>query len=285
RGTSDMKGFLAVCLAKLPEIDVKKLKRPLQFAMSFDEETGCTGVLHMIAGIKDKVAPGTIVIVGEPTGMKVVSGHKGGTHFRTEVRGFETHSSLTHQGVSAIHYGARLMTKLDDIARELANNPDKESGYEPAYSTISIGLANGGTAGNIIARQFVFQWEIRWMDANDVTVVEKRFAEYCNELQEEMQTKNAETWIKTEHIGTVPMFQKDLDGAAEHFIRGLNGSNDVHVVSYQTEAGHFQNADMSVVICGPGHIDQAHKPEEFIAVQQLEVCEDLISRIIGECSR
>ncbi|MEX2649813.1 MAG: acetylornithine deacetylase [Alphaproteobacteria bacterium] len=280
RGTCDMKGFLATALALAPEIVRRRPKIPVHLALSYDEEVGCVGVGRLIAqalatGVKPRA-----VIVGEPTEMKVVDAHKGLYSFRTTVTGREAHSSLTDKGVNAIVAAADLIGFLARLAEEMAGRADRESGFDPPYTTIQIGTIEGGTALNIVPRRCSFVWEYRLMPGADEDEVVRRFQAHCDEQRPRLQARAEESNIVTEAVNRVPGLEPDPGSAAERLALALAGSNRTHKVPYGTEAGLFQRAGMATIVCGPGSINQAHKPNEFVERAQIDACEAFLRRLL-----
>lgn len=284
RGTADMKAFSATALALVPEMIAKPLKRPLHFCLSYDEEVGCLGAPEMIQQLGENLPKPALVIVGEPTDMKVVSAHKGMWFFRVTVTGKEAHSSQTHRGVSAVMTGARLIAKLDEMGKRLRDNADKSSRFPPPYTTIHVGVANGGTAPNIISRKFEFVCDIRNLPGDDPAALQQEFEDwYKAEILPEMHAVDPNTGIEIVTENVVPGLREELDSEAEAFVRAITGDNDTTYVPYGTEAGQFQDAGMSVVVCGPGSIDQAHQPNEFIEIDQVHQCEAFLRKVIDRC--
>ncbi len=286
RGTSDMKGFDAVILANVPRMLVANLKRPIQIALSRDEEIGCIGAPPMIREMRKMFPPASAVIVGEPTMMKVVTGHKGGTGFMVKVRGFEIHSSLIHKGVSAVMTAARLVNwanKQNKLSK--SKRPSSMAKvFDPPYTTFHVGQINGGTAGNITARDCCFRLEYRCVPGDSQTGIESRFRNFVEQVENEIQFVRPEAGIEIHRQYDVPSLKPELNGQAEAISRRLTGDNATHVVSYGTEAGQFQEQGYSTVVCGPGDIAQAHKPNEFIEETQLEACDKFVRHVIDELS-
>lgn len=280
RGTCDMKGFLATALALAPEIARRRPRRPVHLALSYDEEVGCVGVGRLIEqAVASGVRPGA-VIVGEPTEMKVVDAHKGIYAFRTTVTGREAHSSLTHKGVNAIQVAADLIGFLGRLAEEMASRADPETGFDPPYTTIQIGTIEGGTALNIVPRRCSFVWEYRLMPGADEDEVPRRFEAYCESLRPGLRARAEEAAIETVATNRVPGLDPEPGSAAERLAFALAGSNRAYKVPYGTEAGLFQRAGMATIVCGPGSIDQAHKPDEFVERAQIDACEAFLRRLI-----
>jgi len=280
RGTSDMKSFLAVALAMVPDFLAKPLKRPIHIAMSYDEETGCTGVLGMIEDIAKSLPQPRVVIVGEPTMMRLVTAHKTCSGFRTHVRGKAAHSSQPNRGANAIMAAAKLVSCLAEIAEEKRRNTKEGSGFEPPYTTLGVGMIEGGTALNIIAQDCSFHWEIRALPDDDEGEILERFERYAREtVLPALKDVDPDAFITTEYAPSVPALRPEPEGDAETLVRRLTGLNEESVVSFGTEGGHFQNAGFSTVVFGPGSIDQAHQPNEFIALEQVEACETFLLKL------
>ena len=281
RGTCDMKSFYAIALALLPEMLERGLKRPIHLALSYDEEVGCLGAPRMIDRIAAELPEPRAVLVGEPTSMRVVNAHKSMTGLETAVFGHEAHSSQTHRGVSAVMTAARLITFLEDLARENAARAPSRMPFEPPFSTIHVGTVRGGTATNIISRQCSFTWDVRCVPEDDPQVFLDRFSEFCrDEILPGMREVAPEADIVTRILSTAPALIPEPDGEAEALARQLTGYNDTGVVAYLAESGQFQQAGFSTVLCGPGSIDQAHQPNEYIELSQVEECVGLLRKLI-----
>ena len=280
RGTCDMKSFIAVGLALVPEMLAKGLKRPIHFALSYDEEVGCVGAPDMIERMAAELPPSKAVIVGEPTNMSVVNSHKGMFGMETVVTGYEAHSSQTHRGVSAVMNAARLISFIDDMAREAAASHPSKFSFEPPYTTIHVGTVRGGTAMNIISRECRFLWDLRNIPEDDPQDYLSRFETKCDEIRAEMKAVSAQADIATTYRYHAPGLKPEPQGAAEELLRALTGLNDTEVVAYCTEAGQFQEAGFSTIICGPGSIDQAHQPNEFIERAQVAQCEEVLRHLV-----
>ncbi len=270
RGTCDMKGFDAIALAAVPDMLAADLKHPIQIALSYDEEIGCEGVIPMIAELADKMPKAAMAIIGEPSMMKTVTGHKGGVGFLTEVKGFEVHSSLVHTGVSAVMVAAHLVEWHNQQMEQAMKNADPACAFEPPFTTYHVGIINGGTAGNITAKDCWFVSDYRVLPTEDPDEIRARYRDKVAEVEAKMQRTRPETSITLTSRFGVPGLKPEDNGAAEALVRRLTGDNSDNVVSYGTEAGHFQNAGFSSVICGPGNIEQAHQPDEFVSVAQFE---------------
>ncbi len=283
RGTCDMKGFIAVALAMVPEFKQARLKTPIHLALSCDEEVGCKGVRPLVAHMRDHLPRPRAVLVGEPTSMKVVNAHKSAVTFSTEVTGHEAHSSLTHQGVNSIMVAGELLAEINRIRREVETRGDPSGRFDPPYSTVHVGVIEGGTAKNIIPRRCSFQWETRLLPSADPAEVPQRFEAFARTLEPAMKKLAPETGIANKTTNVVPALAPEPDSPAEHLALHLASANGTHAVSYCTEAGLFQQAGIPSVICGPGSIEQAHKPDEYIDVSELRKCEVFMGKLIWQC--
>jgi acetylornithine deacetylase len=271
RGSADMKGFIALALAAVPDLIDAGLARPVHLAFSYDEETGCFGAPAMIEVIARELPAPALVVVGEPTSMEVVSGHKGIAVWRVTVTGREAHSAQTHLGVSAIMVAARLMGALADIAERLQGEADPASPYLPKHPTLTIGKVEGGTAGNILARSCVFQFDLRGPAGDDRQAQLATFFALARRLDAQIKARAPEAGVAIEQLADVPGLRPEPQGEAEAFVRRLAGDNGpARVASFASEAGQFQGAGLPAVLCGPGSIDQAHQPDEYLDVAQLE---------------
>jgi acetylornithine deacetylase len=288
RGTADMKGFQAIALALVPDMLAAGLTRPIHLALSYDEEVGCLGAPDMIAEIAAQAPAPEAVIVGEPTEMQVVTGHKGVMTLMTTVRGHEVHSSLMHTGVSAVEIAARLIAWLHDQTAENRRTADETGGdprYAPPYTTLHCGMIQGGTAANITARECHFPTDVRTLPDERGEDYLARYRRHAAKLESRMQAVHPDTGIDIEQRSHAPGCRREADGAAERLCRRLTGDNGEHVVAFGAEAGQFQDAGFSTVLCGPGNIAQAHQPDEFITKDQLAAGErfqrELIATLTG----
>ena len=284
RGTCDMKGFDALAIWALVEAHYAEVTRPLQLALSFDEEIGCTGAPPMIAAMQGVVPKGSAVIVGEPSMMKAVTGHKGGNAFATHVVGFEVHSSIPHRGVSAVHEGARLIqwaTEQNELNGAATPGP-LASMFDPAYTTWHVGIISGGTADNITAKDCHFNMGYRAVPGDDTARLNQMYFDKVNEVKAAMQAVHPEADIVLTPRFAVPPLKPEESGEAEGLVRAVTGDNAAHVVSYGTEAGQFQDAGYSAVVCGPGDIAQAHQPNEFIEVAQFEAGHQFMCELLAK---
>ena len=280
RGTADMKGFIAAALAHVPEFVAARTQTPVHLALSYDEEIGCVGVHGMVDHIRAHLPQPKLVLVGEPTEMKLVNAHKGIRSFVTEVTGSEAHSSNTHLGVNAVEVAARLIGFLGQLRDEMQRRGDASGRFDPPYTSVHVGVIRGGTALNIIPRQCRFHWEFRALPDQDEEEIIDRFNRFAREeVLPPLREVAVDTDIQTIAQAAVPPLVPLDDCPAEALVRALTGDNAPLAVAYGTEAGIFQRADVPAVICGPGSIEQAHKPDEFVTVAQLDACDRFLSRL------
>ncbi|MFC7704070.1 acetylornithine deacetylase [Plastorhodobacter daqingensis] len=287
RGTCDMKGFVALALAAVPLALQANLRRPLQIALSYDEELGCLGAPPMIAHMASLLPRAAAVVVGEPSMMKAVNGHKGGIAFDIHMRGYEVHSSILHRGVSAIMEGARLIDWANQQnAANRARTPAAMAAlFDPPFTTIHVGTISGGTAANITARECRFGIDFRCVPGETVEHWSAALHERAAALEAEMKEIRPEAGIEITRRFLLPPLVPEPEGAAERLVRKLTGDNATHVVSYGTEAGQFQAEGYSAIVCGPGDIAQAHQPDEYITVAQFEAGWAFMERLVQELSQ
>ena len=283
RGTCDMKGFIAVALALVPAFKAANLKTPIHLALSCDEEVGCKGVRPLVAHMRDHMKKPRLVIVGEPTSMQVVNAHKAALTFSTLVTGHEAHSSLTDQGVNAIMVAGELLGEINRIREELTARGDPTGRFDPAFSTIHVGVIEGGTAKNIIPRKCSFEWETRLLPTADIDEVPQRFEKFSRSLEPAMKKVASDAGILNARTNAVPGLAPEENSPAEQLALHLAEANGTHAVSYCTEAGLFQQIGIPAIICGPGSIEQAHKPDEYIDVAQMQKCEAFMLRLLEHC--
>ncbi|MDR6626504.1 acetylornithine deacetylase [Caulobacter segnis] len=285
RGTCDMKGFLALALAAAPDLAKATLSRPVHLAFSYDEEVGCLGAPDMIQVIAQEAPRPALVVVGEPTDMVAVRAHKGIASFIVTVTGREAHSSLTHLGVSANMAAIKLMSMLVSLSERLEREADPSSPFTPKGATLTVGQVNGGTAVNILARECVFVFDLRTPAGMDPEALLADFFATARAMDAEIKAKAPEGGVKVERRSLTPAFAPEEDGVAEAFARKLAGDNGPpRVVPYAAEAGQFQGAGFSTVICGPGSIDQAHQPDEYVEISQMQRGAAFMRRLIEDLS-
>ncbi|WP_102223447.1 acetylornithine deacetylase [Acidimangrovimonas sediminis] len=283
RGVCDMKGFDALALWAVPLAIEAGVKRPLQIALSYDEELGCIGAPPMIDEMVKHLPKAAAVVVGEPSMMKVVSGHKGGFGFHTHVQGFEVHSSILHTGVSAIMEAAKLIDWANaKNAESAAATPSPlAEAFVPPYTTAHVGTIQGGTANNITAKDCRFSMDFRLVPGDDRTTWEAAYRDIVAKVEAGMKAIRPEAAITLNLRMGIPPLKPEADGAAERLARQLTGDNAPNVVSYGTEAGQFQQRGYSAIVCGPGDIAQAHQPNEFLDLSQLAAGEDFMRKLVA----
>ena len=273
RGTCDMKGFIACTLAVAPLFASKKLKAPIHFSYTFDEETGCLGAPFVLADLKKRNINFSACIIGEPTSMKAITAHKGYNEYITYFTGLSGHASNPENGVSAIEYAIRYSNKLIELRDELKKRNSKKTSFSPSYSTLQIGKISGGIGANVIPDQCSLEWEVRPINKDDGDFVSKNIDSFAKDiLLPEMKKNNPKGNIKKEIIGEVVGFNKEEKSEAANLVCNLTGDNAKETMSFGTEAGLFQNSGISTVICGPGSIEQAHTVDEYITFDQLKKC-------------
>jgi acetylornithine deacetylase len=281
RGTADMKGFAATVLAKVPDFLSADLKVPVHIALSYDEEVGCFGAPPLIRDILARGPKPKFSIVGEPTNMKVVTGHKGIAVLRTSIKGHPVHSSQLHRGVSAISVAAKLISWLDARTAENKTRSDPDCGYEPPYTTLHCGTISGGQAHNITAENCEFVTDIRLLPSESAA---KWISDYNAFIQSEvlpdMRAISQNCRIEVKELANVPGLKAEQEGFAETVARRLTGDNARNLVVYATEGGIFQDHGLSTVVCGPGSIDQAHQADEYIELSELDRCSAFLDSLI-----
>ena len=271
RGTADMKSFIAIALALVPEFKARALKRPIHLALSFDEEVGCFGAPRLIEALPQGTGRPGLVIVGEPTNMEVANAHKGCHVFATSVTGLEAHSSAPQRGVNAIVAASEIIQFIAGLAGEARAASRPASGFEPPYTSFNIGTISGGTAMNIIARECEFTWEFRPLPGEDSAAIRARIDAFvASDLLPRLRQVHPGADVTTRALASVPGLAAETGSPAEELARQLTGANQSTVVAYGTEAGLFQDAGIPAVICGPGSMEQGHKPNEFITLAQIE---------------
>jgi acetylornithine deacetylase len=284
RGTCDMKGFDALAIWALVQAQIRGVKRPLQLALSYDEEIGCTGGPPMIAAMAKVLPKGSAALIGEPSRMKVVTGHKGGTGFKVHVKGFEVHSSLLPEGVSAIMEAARIIMWANARNAENMGKPATPLAaiFHPPFTTLHVGMIEGGTAHNITAGDCRFSFEFRVVPGETVEDWATAFRAEVTRIEAAMKAIRPEAEIVLDQFFSVPGLIPEAGGVAEALARRLTGDNATHVVSYGTEAGQFQEAGLSAAICGPGDIAQAHQVDEWLELSEFAVGQAFMDRLLDE---
>ncbi len=273
RGACDMKGFIACALAFAPIYSKSNLTRDIHFSLTFDEETACLGAPILIQELKKRKIQEGICIIGEPTKMKIIDAHKGCYEYTTYFEGLAGHSSEPHKGVSAVEFATKYANKLIELREELKKRVPKDSIFDPPFSTLQVGGIFGGIAHNVIADKCHINWETRPVIREDGVYLNKEIDKYANEvLLPEMKKIFPKSNIKKEIIGEVIGFDRVEKSEACELVSSLTGDNSREVVSFGTEAGLFQEIGISTVVCGPGSIEQAHKVDEFIELNELKKC-------------
>jgi acetylornithine deacetylase len=277
-----MKGFDALALAAVPMALAAGVKRPLQIALSYDEELGCLAAPAMIAEMARTLPRASAVVVGEPSRMRIINGHKGGVGYKVHVEGFEVHSSIMHKGVNAIMQGARLIDWCNVVnAENQARQPSElAAAFDPPWTTAHVGTITGGTAQNITAKDCRFDLGFRVVPGESLADWEVRMVAEVRRIEAEMQAVRPEARIVLERYLDVPALKPEKDGGAEAVARALTGLNSTAVVSYGTEAGQFQAEGYSAIVCGPGDIAQAHQPDEYLELSEFEAGLDFMRRLV-----
>jgi acetylornithine deacetylase len=280
RGACDMKGFIAACLALAPEFAAADLARPVHFAFTYDEEIGCLGARVLVEQmIRDGLRPGA-AIIGEPTSMRIIEGHKGCCEYTCEFTGVEGHSSLPDLGVNALEYATRYVTKLMEIRQDLPARAPLESRFDPPHTTLQVCELHAGVAHNVIPNKAAVGWEMRPIQQSDRNFVREQIDAFARDvLLPEMKAKSPLADIQEVFASEVAGLEPDPASEATAIVRALTGKNETGVVSFGTEAGFFQKAGVSAVICGPGSIEQAHKPDEYVSRDQMVACLDMLGRV------
>ena len=281
RGSTDMKGFVAACLAAVPDIKARNLARPLHLFISYDEEVGCHGAQRLLQDLDASGLKPAMCVVGEPTGMQPVLAHKGKLNLRVRVRGLTGHSSEPGKGVNAIQAAGEAVAYVAAEARRLAREGPFEDGFDPPHTTIHVGTIQGGTILNIIPERCEFIMEWRAIPGDDATRHVERMREFvADTIEPTMHAVNPETGFDFEVVTTMPGLSLDAGHALTGIVKQITGSNSTGKVSYGTEGGYYQGAGIATIICGPGHIAQAHQPDEWIAQDQLDACDTFIRRLV-----
>lgn len=279
RGTCDMKGFVAACVAMAPAFAARDLAVPVHFAFTYDEEIGCLGGQALTASLAARGIRPAAAIIGEPSMMQPVDGHKGCFEYTTRVTGLEGHGSSPDLGVNAVEYAARLAHRLCTLREELKTRAPADSAFVPPHSTLNLGLLSGGVAHNVIPGSARLEWEMRPVRPEDAEFVKSEMAALRDILLQEMRAVFPNAAIETETIAEIVGLTPDPDGAATRLVMDLTGANRATLVPFGTEAGLFQQIGIPSVICGPGDIAQAHKPDEYVSLEQLAACLTMLDRL------
>ncbi|HEX6957426.1 MAG TPA: acetylornithine deacetylase [Ferrovibrio sp.] len=281
RGTSDMKSFVAVALSYAPKFLAQTLDTPIHYAFTYDEEVGCLGAKRLIEILRDMPVLPKACIVGEPTEMQVIGQHKGKKSWRVDVRGFECHSSLIHLGANAVEAAAELIAFIKQLARKKRDNGPFDNEFAPAYTSLHTGTVHGGTALNIVPKDCSFLWEIRYLPQDDVDALYAEVEAYARtKLEPELKAIDPACGFTFTQISEFPGLATEDGAGVVELAKALTGANRIRKVSFGTEAGLFSELGIPTVVCGPGSIEQAHKPNEFIALEQIGLCEAFMGRLL-----
>jgi acetylornithine deacetylase len=280
RGTADMKGYIACMLAAVPHFLAQPLKQPLHLAISYDEEVGCLGVRTLLEALSQRPEKPSICLIGEPTELQPVLGHKGKLGVRCEVKGAACHSAYAPQGVNAIEYAAKLVHQLTAIGERLAQTEQHDTRFDPPFTTVQTGIIRGGTVLNIVPAECVFDFEVRTLPQHDAQAVAAEIETFAqSELVPRMQAVAVDSAIRFYPISGYPGLLTDAQSDAARLIAYLTQSSDFSTVAFGTEGGLFHQAGIPSVICGPGSMAQGHKPDEFISIAQLDACDAMLQRL------
>ena len=286
RGSSDMKSFIAVVLTLVPELVRRRLRTPIHLSFSYDEEVGCIGVRRLISALATRPNRPRLAIVGEPTTMQVGVGHKGKHTLRCHVHGHEAHSSQVNYGVNAIEAAAEIIARLKEMARRKRDQGPFDPDFDPPYSSIHTGVIHGGTALNIVPKDCEFDFEIRPLPGDDVGGLIAELREFAaKRVLPEMRAVRPETDIVIKELSAAPALNTPVDAEVTQLCAALTGENGTTKVAFGTEGGLFSAAGIPTIICGPGSIDQAHKPDEYVELDQIARCERFLRRLIDRISQ
>jgi acetylornithine deacetylase len=279
RGSADMKGFIGLVVSQTERFLAADLPHAIHYAFSYDEEVGCFGVQHLIADLRDAQIAPRLCIVGEPTGMVPAIAHKGVYRWRCCVKGRPAHSSLTPKAVNAIEAGARLVVHIAGMGDAWRDGPERYEGFDVPFTTASVGVMQGGIADNVVPEDCAFNYEFRNLPGTDAQDMQRRVLDEATRLEQPMKAVDAATGFRFETICAIPSFLARVDDEAVQMAQRLTGEPRTTLVAFGTEAGLFHRAGISTVVCGPGFIDQAHQPDEFVSLDQLAHCETFLQRL------
>ena len=286
RGTADMKGYIACVLACVPTLVQAPLRMPVHIALSYDEEVGCLGVRSLIERFHGQAVKPLLCVIGEPTELKPVLGHKGKLAMRCDVHGAACHSAYAPAGVNAIEYAARLIGELVRIGDGLKAPQHLDERFDPPFSTVQTGLVTGGKALNIVPQNCTFDFEVRALPAQDPWQVAQQLRDYAEQtLLPAMQAVSDQSAISISELSSYPGLATSLESQAAQWVAQFCGSQEFGTVAFGTEGGLFDQAGIPTVVCGPGSMEQGHKPDEFISVEQLEACDRMLERVVAFVSQ
>ncbi|MFJ2279996.1 acetylornithine deacetylase [Pseudomonas sp. NPDC087803] len=281
RGTADMKGYIACVLALVPALVAADLRMPVHIALSYDEEVGCLGVRSLLAELQQRPVKPLLCIIGEPTELKPVLGHKGKLAMRCDVHGHPCHSAYAPLGVNAIEYAAELIGELGRIGQQLKAPEHHDSRFDPPYSTVQTGVISGGKALNIVPADCRFDFEIRALPSQDPTQVAQQLQAYAEQqVLPRMRAISQHSAIRFSELSAYPGLVTDAQSQAAELIATFCGSREFGTVAFGTEGGLFDAAGIPTVVCGPGSMDQGHKPDEFVSRAQLDACDAMLQRLL-----
>ena len=282
RGTADMKGYIACVLACVPALVKAPLRMPVHIALSYDEEVGCLGVRSLIERFHGQPVKPLLCVIGEPTELKPVLGHKGKLAVRCEVHGAACHSAYAPSGVNAIEYAARLISELVRLGEGLKTPQQLDQRFDPPFSTVQTGVISGGKALNIVPQNCSFDFEVRALPAQDPWQVARQLQRYAEQtLLPAMQAVSAQSAITFSELSSYPGLATSLQSQAAEWVAQFCGSQEFGTVAFGTEGGLFDQAGIPTVVCGPGSMEQGHKPDEFISVEQVQACDQMLARVVG----
>ncbi|MFL6704006.1 MAG: acetylornithine deacetylase [Paraburkholderia graminis] len=285
RGTADMKGFIASVLAAVPTFVERELTLPVHLAFSYDEEVGCLGVRPMLAELERRTPKPALCLIGEPTELKPVLGHKGKLAMRCHVKGAPCHSAYAPYGVNAIQYAARMIGRLEEIGEQLAQPEHHDERFDPPFSTVQTGVIKGGRALNIVPAECEFDFEVRALPGFNAHQVADELQTYAEgELLPKMRAVKSDADIRFHSLSAYPGLATSPDSEAARLLALISGSNEFGTVAFGTEGGLFDEAGIPTVVCGPGSMDQGHKPDEFITSEQLSACDAMLTRLADHLS-
>ena len=285
RGTADMKGFIACCLAMAARLDQSKLKSPIHFAFSYDEEIGCIGVRRLLDMLKTLPFRPRFCIVGEPTMLQVVTAHKGKLGFRVTAHGLEAHSSLAPIGVNAIYMACDLIVEIRRIQDDLAQHGERDGDYEVAYTTLHVGKMMGGEVMNIVPNLASFDFEIRYLPLDDNQAIVARIKQAAEDVAQRYQNVYADARFVFADLQSYPALDTPVDSEVVNFVRALTGGNSTGKITFGTEGGLFQKElGIPAVVCGPGNIAVAHKPDEYVSEEQMAHCDAMLDKLVERLS-
>jgi acetylornithine deacetylase len=285
RGTADMKSFLGVIMHRLPQLAAADLVEPVHLAFSYDEEVGCFGGAEIAAALGDWPQPPRVCLVGEPTSMRVIAGHKSSNLVELTFHGRSAHSSLTPDGVNAIEYAARAVTAVRDLAEDRRANGPFDKHYRVPWTTAGVNTISGGIATNTVPESCRLRYEFRTVSEDDPADIIDEIGRLARVLEGQMQGEHPDAHVEVKVLAQVPSLDSQTDGPAYQLATDLGGQPSTDKVTYGTEAGQFANAGIDAVVCGPGDIAQAHAADEYIELSQIEACEQFLDRLITRLRR